>query len=620
MTMTFGQMMLADILPADLYHPGMPVNKKQLSSIMSEVAQRSPEQYGEISKKILRLGLKVGQSMGGASFGLKDLQASKEIELRQHDMQERVRDILGSEPDPKLRRQKISQYLRGELGQMSKTVYDDSVRTGNRFALQLEGAGRGNRGSLMSLRGGDVLATDSAGNDIPIPLNRSFTQGLTPGQYHATAYGARRNISSTKLAVGSSGYLSKLIQQAAHRLAVVDDDDRTPTGQRRGFMVDADDADNVGALLAEDVGPYKRDTPITPSMLGRLKRESDEILIRSPIASSSLDGGVYAKDVGVREFGRLARRGEHVGMPAAQAIGEIVTQASLSSKHSGAAGADASVTPGLSGFALIDRLMNPPKEGRGLAAHAQLDGRVESIKDAPQGGQYVMIHGQGHYVAPGFKTEVKVGDRIEAGDVLSNGIPDPTQIINHKGIGEGRRYFVTSMRRGLDEAGFPVARRNIELLARGLVDRVRVDHEFGDFIPGSLVSYSRVEKTYQPREDSQDMDVGSAEGRYLEEPVLHYTVGTRMTPNTIKRMQSAKINRVRTHKEPAPFSPVSVRGADILQSDPDFMTQFLGSHLQKSLTNSIQLGAESDEDSTSFVPVRASAINLGRTELTKSHT
>lgn len=1009
--MTFGQMMLADILPPDIYQPGVAINKKRLNEMMGQVAQRYPDRYADIAHRLVRLGLKSGESMGGASFGLKDLATTPVVRARQEEIRNEMKELLDNTPEDQ-QQEAIVKLLRRHSKEMPELVYQDGVANKNRFTLQLEGAGRGNKKSLSSMMAGDILVENSVGEPIPVPISRGYGQGQTLGQYYATAYGARRGITATKLSVGSSGYFcfpasvnvrmadgsvksialvapgdlvlgadvagntfpvrvlnrwangmqavnryrvrklaqrkghfefeatpghemlvrvdayyksrfpvsqahveqgtntrvklgkcrklkcrlvlngpsvtwsgtrnepyawvigylignggltsggvcfstadaevlrsfvdvlgsdqfmvnkgrtrdldyeyrlvdlrplskvavrttedlgthrlrrrlrslgligkkaqekfipdevwswskgsiceliaglleadgcfsltqlgsvtmrfsvtsaaishrlkelmavvlgvhatsvteyvchdtepgkvikykvksnfnmhelsvtgyenvdrllkqlpirgskirksremfaareygsrytvtasilselpagerevydlevdhpdhlyvlesglvvsnSKLLQQAGHRLVVVgDDDDKADPDEQRGLLVDAADPDNVGALLARDIGPYRRNTVITPSMLTALHRLGNgQVLIRSPIASSSLSGGLYARDVGVREFGRLARRGEHVGNPASQAIGEQVTQMSLSSKHSGGAAGDEKTQPGLSGFALVERLANPPKEGRGLAIHAQHDGKVQDVRPAPQGGTYLTIGGKEHYVPPDFTMTVRQGDVVEAGDELTDGVADPAEVVRHKGIGEGRRYFVNSMRRALQESGAPVDRRNLELLATGLINRVRVDRQFGEFMPGSLVSYGRVEKLYRPRKDSQRTALEGAAGRYLERPALHYSIGTRLTPKILDGLKRGGIKEVVSHTEAPPFTAVPVRAADALQSDPDFMTQFFGSHLQKNLLKSIQAGGESDENSTSFVPLRAGGVNLGR--------
>ena len=196
---------------------------------------------------------------------------------------------------------------------------------------------------------------------------------------------------------------------------------------------------------------------------------------------------MYARDVGIRERGGLAPLGDYVGLAASQALSEKLSQGQLSAKHTGGvAGADKAV----SGFAHINQLIQVPKTFKGGAAHAQLDGKVSSVVDAPQGGKYITIGSEQHYVPHGLDPHVKVGDTVEAGDVISDGIPNPAEIVQHKGIGEGRRYFVGAFGDAYRNSGMSSHRRNVELLARGLIDHVRVTDEFGDHIEDDVVPYS----------------------------------------------------------------------------------------------------------------------------------
>jgi len=70
--------------------------------------------------------------------------------------------------------------------------------------------------------------------------------------------------------------------------------------------------------------------------LKHLKRlGKNRILVRSPLVGGSPSGGIYARDVGIRETGKLPGRGEQVGLQAAQALSEPISQGQLSAKHSG---------------------------------------------------------------------------------------------------------------------------------------------------------------------------------------------------------------------------------------------------------------------------------------------
>lgn len=408
-----------------------------------------------------------------------------------------------------------------------------------------------------------------------------------------------------------AGYLAKQLVQVAHRLLVSDTDDKDDPDNKyvRGLPVKVHDQDSAGALLAIPHGKYARNTVLTPKILRDLEQQGyDDILIRSPMVGGPADGGVYARDVGVRERGgRIAPLGDYVGVAAAQALSEKLTQAQLSSKHSGGvAGA------GPTGFDLVDQLVQVPTAFRGGATHAQLDGTVSAIKAAPQGGQYIHIGDTEHYVPPDFPIKVKVGDEVEAGDVMSDGIPNPDEIVRHKGIGEGKRYFTNVFRDAYRRSGMNVNRRNIELISRGLINHVRMNDVWNDYAPDDVVPYSMIERNWQPRPGTTMGSPSANVGKYLEVPTLHYSIGTKIRKSMLPQLKQFGVQSVQVHNDPPPFAPEMLRAATSISTDPDPMTRMLGSGQKGSLLDATHYGATSDMAGTSYVPALVAGTPFGK--------
>jgi hypothetical protein len=406
------------------------------------------------------------------------------------------------------------------------------------------------------------------------------------------------------------------MSQAVHRLVVSGIDDDSSIG--RGLPVTTDDGDNDGALLAKDYGPYTRNTYITPKIRKDLASKGfDEILVRSPISSGAKDGGLLARDLGERHYGRLAEVGQFANLSASNAIGEAVTQAMLNSKH------NAMIKPSdledidsdeyqLSGFEQIDKVLNPSGEQRGFAVHADADGRVGVMRPAPQGGNYVTIGLTQHYLPPGAKFKFNQGDVVEAGDQLTEGLADHAAVTRYQGIGEGRRRAMQSMAQALKANGQKGHRRNLEVLARGLVDRIRMTEEFGDYIPDDVIPYHRLEAEWQPRETAVTLRSDRAQDKFLESPVLHYSIGTKIRPSIIKTLQKHGVNEILVNDTPPPFEPEVVRAVDLMQTDPDWMSRQLGGHSRRSLDESILRGRSSDTSGTSYIGARAELTSFNR--------
>jgi DNA-directed RNA polymerase subunit beta' len=610
---TVGRLWLQRILPPDLYRDNMVLDKKGVSDLLKEVAGRYPDKYRDISFQLNQLGRESSYTTGGNSFGPESLTQAKVAIANRQVLQQQMDALLDDDNiDNDTRREKILSLVRAVASHEKDDIYDESDAEGNPLAQQLKGAGRGNRNNLASLRGSDWLYEDHRGRVIPVPITRSYSQGLTPLEYVASTYGARQGVLSTKFAVADAGFLSKQLNQITHRLIVtaLDRDEDSPT--LLGMPVDTDDDDNEGALLSAPAGGYKRNTVLTPKILRELKsRGINKLLVRSPAVGGAPDGGIYARDAGVRERGRLPELGRGVlGMTGAQSLGEPVSQGLLGAKHGGGvAGASKTNT----GFESISQLIQVPKTFRGGAAHADLDGRVQAIVPADVGGYHVRINGAQHYVSSGYPLTVKVGDDVEAGDVISEGVPNPGAIVTHKGIGEGRRYFAKAYREAMRNAGLRANRRNTELLARGLINHVRLEQEAGDFVPDDIVPYSTMEHLYEPREGYKSLDPRQAVGRYLERPYLHYTIGDKVRPSMLKELNEFGVKTVDVHDKPPAFVPEMVRGMSNLQHDPDWISREFGSYIKTGLLDAVHRGGTSDETGTSFVPSLVKQVNFGKT-------
>lgn len=613
-TTTFGQLLINEALPRDLRNYERVLDKKGINNLLQQVAKQYPERYREVTKALSDVGRVAAYSTGGQSFGLRSLKTAPSALVSRERLRRKLDQLHNDKSlSDDQREAAIITAIQTEQATLADAVFADAKREGNPLADQVMSGSRGNHFNLNSLLGNDLLYTDTDGEPVPIPVMRSYSEGLSPAEYFAGAYGARKGIVDVKSATQDAGFFSKQLMQAAHRLLVTanDDEEEYDENSPRGLPVSTDDTDNEGALLAHPVGDYPRNTVLTPAILKDLRdQDIEHILVRSPGVGGPDDGGVYARDVGVRERSRISPVGDYVGLAGGHALAEPITQSQLSSKHTGgvagAAGAGA-----ISGFKYINQLVQVPKTFKGGAKHAQLDGRVTTIEDAPQGGKFVTIGNEKHYIGQGFKVSVKRGDTIEAGDVISEGTPNPAEIVKHKGIGEGRRYFVELFRNALADADTYGNRRNIELIARGLINHVQLTDEVGDYVPDDVVPYQTLEKQWRPREGAQERSIKSSVGRYLEKPVLHYTIGTRIQPSMLRTMKRYGVQNVLAHDDPPPFQPRMIRAMENVSHDPDWMARLLGGYQQRSLLQGVHRGATSDSAGTSFVAPLAQAKDFG---------
>lgn len=263
------------------------------------------------------------------------------------------------------------------------------------------------------------------------------------------------------------------------------------------------------------------------------------------------------------------------------------------SKHSSSsAGGPGTAT----GFKLIQQLANIPHTFQNKAAVAKEDGIVKEIKKLPQGGLDIIISSgmknNSYYVPTGFEPKVKVNQHVEEGDILSEGLVNAADIVKHKGIGEGRRYYADMMYNAFKDSGMGVNHRNFQVVAKTAIDHVKVTHPegLGNHLPDSIVSYQAIEKDYKPRPSSKEMRIDLAKGKYLEVPVLHYTIGTKITSSVVDYLKRHNVDSVTVNDTPPPFTPEMQRLLDVPGTVPDWAHQLYSTYLEKRLIKAVGEG------------------------------
>lgn len=308
--------------------------------------------------------------------------------------------------------------------------------------------------------------------------------------------------------------------------------------------------------------------------------------------------------------------GDYLGITASTTLGEPLSQGTLNTKHESGSARKVSTA---SGFKLINQLANIPEAFKGKAPLVKHDGTVTEVRKAPQGGHYVDVRDddgrfEEYYVPEGFEVYVKAHQKVEQGDVVSEGIINPAEVVQLKGIGEGRRYFAEAMKTAFDESGLGgVNRRNFELLAKGQIDHIRITSPkgLGNFLPDQVVHYHALEKDYVPRATSSKVRVDHAKGKYLESPALHYTIGTRLSNTMLDNLKKHGVEHVTVHDDHPEFEPEMQRIIDVPAFEQDWMHQLYSTNLERRLVQSVNTGASSDLYGPSPVPGLAYGVGFG---------
>jgi DNA-directed RNA polymerase subunit beta' len=599
MATTLGKLLIRKAVPEKLRDSSRVFNKKSTSEFFSRLAKEHPDDYVDVLHKLNAIARDAGTTYGrGASISLDDLKIPPRAKEYRKQLRQRLHEIA-QDPglDTEAKNKKIVDAMKKAIPYVRKNLTDEVVKKNGAFGMQLSQGLRGNPVQLSQLLFGDLLLADHKGHPVPIAGTHGYGEGVTPEEYWAGSYASRAGYFSVQFATAKTGFLGKQLAMMAEKLKVTSEDCGAGS---LGIPVTGDDPEIIGAVLSRDVGGIKAGTVVEKKHLSKFQGKSP--LVRSVITCQEKQG-ICQKCSGHRERGDFPEIGEYVGLTAARVVSEPATQKlALSAKHVG--GAVGVTDKDASGFDEINQFVQIPKNFVGKSVLSPEDGVVKQVTKAPQGGHYIHVNAQQLYVPPGREIEVTPGQKVEAGETLTDGTPNPGEIAKLKGLGEGRLYFTNKFYEILKKNGIPSHRRNVDALARAYFDKVRITDLDG--VNGrpfnSVVSYNEMQKEYQPRQGAKRLKPGRLVGKYLEEPVLHYSIGTRITPRTAKFLKNEGIQEVTAHEKPPGFEPEIIRIMALPGADQDWKVNLAGFGIKKSFLERARTGSVSPENTTSYIP------------------
>lgn len=611
-TTTVGRVLLKFFVPSQFHNliEDQILDKKGISKLFAELSEKAPDQYSKIVSDLTRLGFEIATRQG-TSLTLKDLVSPIDKDKLWDEFEDFKDKVLKSTDSQSLKNKKIFDHYNDMMTKVEKDILAKGLQENKSLAKIILAGSRGSPAQYRGTIATQGIVVDADGKPkMDIPIKSSFAEGLTLPEYLTTSFGTRSGEVLKKIAVAQGGYGSKQFARALMPLQIVEHDCET----LNGITVPVEDKESAGSFLAKAVDGYNRNNEVTIKMLNDLKsRGIKNIIIRSPMTCQSNkhhhSGGLCQMCVGKREKG-MAAMDSYIGLVAGTAVAEPLTESAMKARHSGGA---ATSLGGQSGFKLINQLANIPKKFIGKAPLAEQDGFITKVEPAAAGGYFISVNDVEHYIGLDQEPKVKVGDRVEQGQVLSTGLIDPSEVVKLRGIGDGRKYYMEAMKKAFDDSNLAVNRRNFELIAKAAIDHVKItDPEgIGDYLPDQVVSYSSIEKDYQPRANSKMMRVDLAYGKYLEKPELHYTIGTKITTAVITELKNHEVESILVNDNPPKFEPVMVRLLDIPEHHDDWMHVLNSTNLAKRFVNMVNKGATSDIKGPSPIPGLAYGVSFG---------
>jgi DNA-directed RNA polymerase subunit beta' len=581
MSLSAGQILINHHIP-DAYKIGPNSSPKEIQSKFESWAHADPSGYSDKIPEIKRIGDQITM-YEGLSVGMDDLNPMK-----------KEREVFLKPYEQALSKAKTDEHRKKILIEAVQNGAKESTKGVGSLVDMFHTGTKGNSSQLMKNIFSPITASESDNTPYPYLINKSYSEGLTPGQYWVSSIEARNAVISTKTATAEPGDLGKQLFNSLNTMVVSTND----CGTLNGIYMPIDDHNIVDRYLAKDYPTLgKRNTLITSKIIDVAKKQNvKEIMVRSPITCEARNG-VCQLCYGLNPMGKLHTIGTNVGTIAAQSLSEPLTQMMLKSKHGVVLSGKTMEDTGMIG---VKKLLTKPKIFPNKATLAQLSGKVTKITKAPQGGFYVYINDMEHYVPIDSEVIVKNNQQVLIGDSLSDGLKDPREFTTLRGLGSGRSYMYTALYNAYnplnkvtgERTGLPIDKRHIEVLVKKDMNHVIIDEHNDTFSRGDIVEYNKLKEYLSA--SKKEVPIDQAIGEYLGREYLFYTVGSEVTPHMITTLKNKGINKVIITERKIKFSPyvTSLRTIPLLKGN--FIGRLPHREIKQSLIDAATMGQTSE--------------------------
>jgi hypothetical protein len=561
-----------------------PVTVKTLKTSMLRMAKESPDRYKVVVPKIKKLGDEFS-TFEGISVGLEDIEPEY---AKRRPIINNAKRQLRAASSPK-QTMSILLSTQGKLRDLTTTHPGD-------MGMMARSGSRGNMNQLMKMVSSPGIVGDYEGNPIPYLIERGYSEGLSPAESWIAGDESRSQVIKGQLGTAEPGEMQKVLASLMGGQVIASAD----CGTTNGISMGPQDQSLAGRYTSNN-------TYIDSREAASIARRGKQVRVRSPM-TCELDSGICQKCMGTSNKGKPFSVGMNVGVRSAQSLSEPLTQMALSAKH-GVSLVEGDVAKPR-GLAAFKQFVEVPKTFFQRAPVAEVEGIVEGIASAPQGGFDLTVGGKAHYIPPGRKVKVKGGQRLEAGDILSSGVAAPDDVVRHKGLGVGREYLMNSLREVYSESGQEVDPRHLEILAKSQLNYVRVEGGVPGHTPGDILSVPQIRKSFSGKGSA--IPLGSSLGKVLTNAEGAYLPGTRITKGVQTALKAQGVSKVTAVDSKMRLTPIMAAATRTPLLNPNWM-QRLGYRYQKAtLINAATFGEKAELHSHNPIPALALGHTLGR--------
>ncbi len=510
---TLGRALFNETLPEDYPFVNDQVDKKRLSTIVNDLAERYPKVQVAASLDALKEAGFHWATRSGITVAISDvvtpprkLEILEGYEEKATKVQTQYERGLITDDE---RRQELIEIWTQATNEVAKEMEANLPRTNTIYRMVSSGA-RGNWMQLRQIAGMRGLVSNPKGDIIPRPIRANFREGLSVLEFFISTHGSRKGLADTALRTADSGYLTRRLVDVSQDVIIREDDCGTDRGlpmpiaatdERTGARTVHDDVETsvYARTLAEDV--VKDGEVLAPAGidLGDVVIDAlfaagvDAVKIRSVLTCDSKVGTCalcYGRSLAT---GKLVDIGEAVGIIAAQSIGEPGTQLTMRTFHTGGVAGD-DITQGLPRVVELFEARTP----KGVAPIAEASGRI-TIEETDKARRILLTPDDGseehaYPVTKRARLLVQDGQHVAVGTRLTQGSIDPKQVLRILGPRAVQVHLVDEVQKVYRQQGVSIHDKHIEVIVRQMLRRITIIEE-GDanLLPGMLAERGRFE-------------------------------------------------------------------------------------------------------------------------------
>ena len=514
---TLGRALFNEALPVDYPYVNVEVDRKKLSQVVNDLAERYPKVEVAVTLDRLKaLGFKWA-TRSGVTVSISDVQtppnkpeiiASYEARAAKITKQYERGKVTDEE-----RHQELIQLWNDATAELTAAMEANFTKDNPIFMMVHSGA-RGNMTQMRQIAAMRGLVANPKGEIISRPIKSNFREGLSVLEYFISTHGGRKGQADTALRTADSGYLTRRLVDVSQDVIIREEDCQTERGLTKTIAAEGKNGKLVAArnvetavyarTLASDVVAADGTVLVEAGVdLGDvnikllLKNGITEVKVRSVLTCEAATGTCAACYGRSLATGKLVDVGEAVGIVAAQSIGEPGTQLTMRTFHTGGVAGD-DITQGLPRVVELFEARQP----KGKAPIAEAAGRIR-IDDGDRTRKLIIVRDDGEpdleYLLPrrvrlewedkaGQQHAIGDGIHVAAGEQLYAGTPDPQDVLRVSGLRKVQEHLVEEVQAVYRTQGAPIHDKHIEIIIRQMLRRVTVI-ESGDtsMLPGELV-------------------------------------------------------------------------------------------------------------------------------------